>query len=221
VSEGDRAIAGEMLGYFHQRVLEVHGPQTPVLAMGDSTTNRSMFPLFGMHSAPGSEPRSPQATDSQIDAAVILGAGFDTRAYRLPVLAPTPVYEIDLPANIDRKRTRLTKLFGGIPANVTLVPIDVETQDLADLANHGYRPERPTFFVWEAVTQYLTEAGVRKTFDFLATAAPGSHLVFTYVAQWPRVASVGDRTFSLRQKDLSANSPSPAVRGRTDYRHRC
>jgi hypothetical protein len=82
-----------------------------------------------------------------------------------------------------------------------LVPIDVETQDLADLANHGYRPERPTFFVWEAVTQYLTEAGVRKTFDFLATAAPGSHLVFTYVAQWPRVASVGDRTFSLRQKD--------------------
>jgi methyltransferase (TIGR00027 family) len=190
--------------------------------MGDSTTNRSMFPLFGMHSAPGSEPRSPQATDSQIDAAVILGAGFDTRAYRLPVLAATPVYEIDLPANIDRKRTRLTKLFGGIPANVTLVPIDVETQDLADVsANHGYRPERPTFFVWEAVTQYLTEAGVRKTFDFLATAAPGSHLVFTYVAQWPRVASVGDRTFSLRQKDLSANSPSPALRGRTDYRHRC
>jgi len=36
------------------------------------------------------------------------------------------------------------------------VSIDVETQDLADvLANHGYRPERPTFFVWEAVTQYL------------------------------------------------------------------
>jgi methyltransferase (TIGR00027 family) len=157
-------------------------PQTPVLAMGDSTTNRSMFPLFGMHSAPGSEPRSPQATDSQIDAAVILGAGFDTRAYRLPVLPATPVYEIDLPANIDRKRTRLTRLYGEIPANVTLVPVDFETQDLADvLADHGYRPDRPTFFVWEAVTQYLTEAGVRRTFDFLAAAAPGSRLVFTYV----------------------------------------
>jgi hypothetical protein len=34
-SEGYRAIAGETLSYFHQRVLEVHGPQTPVLAMGD------------------------------------------------------------------------------------------------------------------------------------------------------------------------------------------
>ena len=35
VSEGYRAIAGETLGYFHQRVLEVHGPETPVHAMGD------------------------------------------------------------------------------------------------------------------------------------------------------------------------------------------
>jgi predicted extracellular nuclease len=34
-SEGYRVIAGETLGYFHQRVLEVHGPLTPVLAMGD------------------------------------------------------------------------------------------------------------------------------------------------------------------------------------------
>jgi predicted extracellular nuclease len=34
-SEGYRAIAGETLSFFHQRVLEVHGPQTPLLAMGD------------------------------------------------------------------------------------------------------------------------------------------------------------------------------------------
>ena len=34
-SAGYRAIAGETLGYFHERVLEVHGPETPVLAMGD------------------------------------------------------------------------------------------------------------------------------------------------------------------------------------------
>jgi O-methyltransferase involved in polyketide biosynthesis len=36
-----------------------------------------------------------QAADSRIDAAVFW-AGFDTRAYRLPVLAATLVYEIDL-----------------------------------------------------------------------------------------------------------------------------
>lgn len=34
-SAGYRAIAGETLGYFHERVLEVHGSGTPALAMGD------------------------------------------------------------------------------------------------------------------------------------------------------------------------------------------
>ena len=34
-SAGYRHIAGETLGYFHQRALEVHGPDTPAMAMGD------------------------------------------------------------------------------------------------------------------------------------------------------------------------------------------
>jgi hypothetical protein len=34
-SAGYRAIAGETLAYFHERILEVHGPETPVLALGD------------------------------------------------------------------------------------------------------------------------------------------------------------------------------------------
>jgi hypothetical protein len=34
-SAGYRAIAGETLSYFHKRVRDVHGEQTPVLAMGD------------------------------------------------------------------------------------------------------------------------------------------------------------------------------------------
>jgi predicted extracellular nuclease len=34
-SAGYRDIAGETLSYFHQRALEVHGPNTPALAMGD------------------------------------------------------------------------------------------------------------------------------------------------------------------------------------------
>jgi hypothetical protein len=32
---GYRHIAGETIDYFHQRALEVHGPETPVLVMGD------------------------------------------------------------------------------------------------------------------------------------------------------------------------------------------
>jgi len=38
-----------------------------------------------------------------------------------------------------------------------------------------------TFFIWEAVTQYLTENGIRSTFNFLSNAVSGSRLVFIYV----------------------------------------
>ncbi len=119
---------------------------------------------------------------AQIDAVVNLGAGFDTRAYRLRALADTPVWEVDLPENIEAKRVRLRTVFGAVPPHVTLVPVDLEHEELgAVLAAHGYTANMRTFFIWEAVTQYLTEAGIRATFDFLAKAASGSRLAFTYV----------------------------------------
>ncbi|HEU5097867.1 MAG TPA: SAM-dependent methyltransferase [Roseiflexaceae bacterium] len=118
----------------------------------------------------------------QIDAVVNLGAGFDTRAYRLPALADIPVWEVDQPQNIEPKRVRLRRLFGAVPANVGLVPIDFERQELgAVLASHGYSIDKRTLFIWEAVTQYLSEQGIKAIFDFLARAEPGSRLAFTYV----------------------------------------
>lgn len=122
------------------------------------------------------------AVDAGIEAVVILGAGLDDCAYRLPWLSSIPVYEVDLPENITRKRKMLQKLYGKVPDHVRLVPIDFETEDLNQvLAEHGHRTEYTTAFVWEAVTQYLTETAVRRTFEALSTAAIGSRLVFTYV----------------------------------------
>ncbi|EHB55277.1 methyltransferase [Mycolicibacterium rhodesiae JS60] len=117
-----------------------------------------------------------------VDAVVILGAGYDTRAVRLPELAGIPVYEVDLPANTRRKGAALHRAFGRIPPDVTLVPADFETDDLStSLWRAGFGTDRRTFYVWEAVTQYLTEAAVRRTFDHLAQAAAGSGLAFTFV----------------------------------------
>jgi methyltransferase (TIGR00027 family) len=125
--------------------------------------------------------KAAEAADGHIEAVVNLGAGFDTRAFRLQALAEVPVWEVDLPQNIDAKRPRLEKLFQKIPDHVTLVPIDFDHQDLATvLASHGYRPDRKTLYIWEGVTQYVTEEGIRATFDLLAKAPPGSRLVFTY-----------------------------------------
>lgn len=118
----------------------------------------------------------------QIDAVVNLGAGFDTRAFRLPGLASTPVWEIDQQQNIETKRARLHKLFEDIPTRIKLVPVNFEREMLRDvLALHGYQEAGRTFFILEAVTQYLTGAGIHAIFEFLAGARPGSRLTFTYI----------------------------------------
>ena len=119
---------------------------------------------------------------NEIEAVVNLGAGYDTRPYRLAALSRVPVWEVDQSESIEAKDKRLRKTFGRIPANVKLVPVDFNGDDLGlKLAAQGYSTAKQTFFIWEAVTQYLTEQGVRATFDWLAKAAPGSRLVFTYV----------------------------------------
>ena len=122
------------------------------------------------------------ADEHSVEAVVNLGAGYDTRVYRLPALANVPVWEVDQPVNIEAKQANLQKVLGEIPTHVTLVPINFVEQELGSvLATHGYAADTKTFFIWEAVSQYLTETAVRQTFDFLAQAPAGSQLAFTYV----------------------------------------
>jgi methyltransferase (TIGR00027 family) len=117
-----------------------------------------------------------------VEAVVILGAGLDTRPYRLARDGDVPVFEVDLPVNIARKRAVVSRVIGKVPPSVRLVSVDFERDDLmATLASYGYRVDARTFFVWEGVTQYLTEDAVRATFDQLAHVASGSKLDFTYV----------------------------------------
>jgi methyltransferase (TIGR00027 family) len=117
-----------------------------------------------------------------IDAVVILGAGLDTRAYRLTRRVRIPVFEADLPVNIARKANTVRRVLGAPPLSVRLVALDFERDDLlTSLAEHGYRTDCRAFFICEGVTQYLTEDGVRRTLEGLRAAAPGSRLVFTYV----------------------------------------
>ncbi|HEX7659889.1 MAG TPA: SAM-dependent methyltransferase [Pseudonocardiaceae bacterium] len=113
---------------------------------------------------------------------VVLGAGLDTVAYQLAMPAGVPAWEVDMPENIAVKRDRVRAVFSGIPAGVHLVPVRFESDDLEkSLSAAGFRADVPTMFVWEAVTQYLTEQDVRRTLAFLAKAVTGSRLIFTFV----------------------------------------
>jgi methyltransferase (TIGR00027 family) len=117
-----------------------------------------------------------------IEQLVILGAGFDSRAVRLPGLRDVAVFEVDHPDTLAAKREALERVLRRLPGNVRFVPIDFDRGELEKaLAAAGYRASARTFFLWEGVTNYLTEHAVDATLRFCSRAAPGSRLLFTYV----------------------------------------
>lgn len=122
------------------------------------------------------------ALEAGIRQFVILGAGLDTRGFRMITPAGGHTFEVDLPQNSKRKAGKLNRLFGAVPSGLELVAVDFETDDLTEsLASQGFRPELPTMYVVEAVTQYLTGKAVDELFAATAKAAPSSRLIFTYV----------------------------------------
>jgi methyltransferase (TIGR00027 family) len=119
---------------------------------------------------------------------VILGAGFDTRAYRLPPGASVRAFEVDTPKTQAVKRAMLQKA-GVDAAHITFVPADFEKEDwLARLVESGFDPSRPTLFLWEGVMMYLDRASVQDTFRKIAGSARGSIVAFDYFTTEPLVS---------------------------------
>jgi methyltransferase (TIGR00027 family) len=115
----------------------------------------------------------------------ILGAGFDSHAYRCrDLLAAVKVFEVDRPVTQALKRQRVNEVLGGPPPNLTYVSIDFQHEDLREvLTRHGYDMARRTFFILEGVTMYIPEEAVRATFGFIAAHPPGSTVVFDFVSR--------------------------------------
>jgi methyltransferase (TIGR00027 family) len=124
-----------------------------------------------------------RALEVGLDQVVILGAGFDTRPYRVVGVESTRVFEVDHPAAQAVKTARLRRVLGGLPSHVTFVPVDFDRQGLGRaLAAAGFRTDARTFFIWEGVTQYITGRAVDATLRVISRGAgPGSTVVFTYI----------------------------------------
>lgn len=114
---------------------------------------------------------------------VILGAGLDGRAWRMPELADTIVFEVDHPDSQRRKRERAASL-RPTAREVRFVPVDFTRDRFADaLAAAGHDPARATTWVWEGVVMYLERADIEATLRVVqARSAAGSHLVILYNA---------------------------------------
>jgi methyltransferase (TIGR00027 family) len=124
-----------------------------------------------------------RSLEEGIEQLVILGAGFDTRAYRIAGMDQVQVFEVDLPGTRKLKQTRIEKVLGAVPENVTLVGIDFDRQNLDDvLRAAGFQKGKRTLFIWEGVTQYITAEAVSNTLEFVSgVSGVESAIVFTYV----------------------------------------
>ncbi len=115
---------------------------------------------------------------------VILGAGYDTRAARLP-RAGVRFFEVDHPATQEAKRARLAEL-PGYPVDAAIyVTCNFEREDpIERLAATGFVLAEPALVIWEGVVPYLTEPAVRATATRLATGLePRSLIAFDHVGK--------------------------------------
>ena len=115
---------------------------------------------------------------------VILGAGLDGRAWRMPELRDVTVFEVDHPDSQREKQARAAAL-QRIAREVRFVPVDFARDRLDDaLAAAGHDPARPTTWVWEGVVMYLERADIEATLAVIQRrSAPGSQLVVMYVGR--------------------------------------
>jgi methyltransferase (TIGR00027 family) len=133
-----------------------------------------------------------------IRQAVILAAGLDTRAYRLPWPAGTAVYEIDLPAVLDFKGAVLADLGASPTATHRTVGIDLRDDWPAALRDAGLDAAAPTVWSAEGLLYYLPPEAQDMLFDHItALSAPGSRLAADFIPDMSvfgsRIAAAGER----------------------------
>ena len=104
---------------------------------------------------------------------VLLGAGYDSRAYRFAKLNQgTRIFELDAPPTQDRKKKCIRKAQIDISENVTFVPINFNQESIKNkLEKAGYKHDQNTLFIWEGVSYYLELESVETTLEFVRQAS--------------------------------------------------
>ncbi len=130
------------------------------------------------------EDKLQECINSGVKQYIILGAGWDSFAFRKPeLLKDIHVFELDFPATQARKKNKLDQLGLTLHENVHLTPIDFETTSISEaLSNSDFNPDLPTFVTWQGVTYYLTMDAIEHVFDDLGNFCKGGlDIVLDYV----------------------------------------
>lgn len=152
----------------------------------------------------------------QIEQFVVMGAGYDTRAYGDFHRDGVTFFELDQAVVQQHKQNALTE--AGIPCeHVSFVPVDFSKESAFDkLSEAGFDRSKKTLFLWEGVTLYLSEADVRKTMQDVRNHAPaGSVLLADIYAE--RFVNIGKRSAVKKTLDYTDEGLSFSLPFSTRY----
>ena len=150
-----------------------------------------------------------------LEQLVILGAGYDSRAYRFTELKEgIKVFEVDHPATQDIKKEKLHEIFQVLPDHVTYIPVDFHKENFQTiLSANGYDRHLKTLFIWEGVSMYLQPEAVDETLLFVSqNTAKGSRLIFDYTYR-EVVSGTYDRKEAKEWLNVAKKSNEPLLFG--------
>jgi len=126
-----------------------------------------------------------KSIDEGIEQLVILGAGYDSRAYRIEGLKKIKTFEVDHPATQNIKMEKIRMIFGSLPDHVVYVPSDLETENFGQkLINMGYDRHIKTLFLMEGLLMYLQPEVVDEILSFIVkNSGKNSSILFDYFPQ--------------------------------------
>ena len=125
-----------------------------------------------------------EALAAGVGQVVIVGAGMDTRPYRMAAMRAVRVWELDLPEIQAAKKAAIARVCGHLPPNVHFAPADLTAEPLAGvLGRLGVRTDRPALLLAEGVLPYLPRVTAEEIFACAGGLASGSRLVFSYLRQ--------------------------------------
>ena len=150
-----------------------------------------------------------QALKRGVTQVVVLGAGLDARAFRLDALSKANVFEVDLPASQAEKRARVEGLKPKAKA-LHFLPVDLNEDVLKDrLRAAGFNSKKPTVFIMEGLSMYLSQAALGSLLAAVdACAGRGSEVIMTYADEANRQAHlVGKVIGTVGEPFLSFATP--------------
>ena len=114
------------------------------------------------------------ATNEGVRQVVLLGAGLDARAFRLPWPDGVRVFELDTAAMLDFKQRVVDGIAAQPRAERVVIRIDLREDWPGALRAAGFDPDAPVAWVVEGLLVYLDEASVERVMDDIgALSAPG------------------------------------------------